>query len=88
MKIKISSKILRAFPSIHYTVILINNVENHRKISNVSQLLRGAAVVAKNELKKADKKDLLSRVCDISLEDGSTFLEGYLLDSQIGRAHV
>ena len=83
MKIKISSKILKSFPGIQYTVILIKNIDNSRKISNISQLLRGSAVVAKNELKKADKKGLFSQVAEIALEDGSTFLESYLLSSRM-----
>lgn len=83
MKIKISPKILRLFPAIHYTVILIKNVDNSRKISNLSQLLRGSAVVAKNELKKIDKKDLFNQVAEITNEDGSTFLESYLLSSRM-----
>jgi arginyl-tRNA synthetase len=83
MKIKISSKILKFFPGIQYTVILIKNIDNSRKISNISQLLRGSAVVAKNELKKADKKGLFSQVAEVALEDGSTFLESYLLSSRM-----
>lgn len=83
MKIKISPTILRTYPGIHYTVILIKNVDNTRKISNLSQLLRGAAVVAKNELKKADKKDLFSQVAEITTPDGATFLESYLLGARM-----
>lgn len=83
MKIKISPSILSAFPAIHYTVIVVHNIDNKRKISNLSQLLRGTAVVAKNELKKIEKKDLFSRITELSLDDGSTFLESYLLGSRV-----
>ncbi len=83
MKIKISPNIFKYYPNIQYTVIVIHNIENQRKISNLSQLLRGTAVVTKNDYKKVNKKDLISQISDIRLEDGSTFLESYLFDSRI-----
>lgn len=83
MKIKISPNIFQYYPNIQYTVIIIHNIENKRKISNLSQLLRGTAVVTKNDYKKANKKDLISQISDIRLEDGSTFLESYLFDSRL-----
>lgn len=83
MKIRISSSVIKHFPGINYTVILVKNVNNLRKISNLGQLVRGAAVVAKNELKKIDKKDLLTQVTEQALEDGSIFTESYVLGSKI-----
>lgn len=83
MKIILSSKTREHFPGISYTVILIKNIDNSRKISNLSQLIRGQAVVAKNELKKADKRDLFDRVTMPELEDGSMFLESYLLATKV-----
>lgn len=83
MKIRLSSSVIKHFPGINYTVILIKNVNNLRKISNLGQLVRGAAVVAKNELKKIDKKDLLTQVTEQALEDGSIFTESYVLGAKI-----
>lgn len=87
MKIKISSHLLKYFPGIQYTVILLRNVNNSRKASSISQLLRGAAAVAKNELKKADKKSLFAQVAELETEDGQTFLESYLLAGRFKKIH-
>lgn len=83
MKIKLSSKIISFVPGVRYTIILIKNAGNLRKVSNLSQLLRGTAVVAKNDLKKPERKDLFERVTALSTEEGSTFLESYLLDAKV-----
>ena len=83
MKIKLSPQILKHFPGIGYTVILIRDIANLRKISSLTQLLRGQEVVAKNELKKPDKRNLFERVTNPTLDDGDTFLESYLLASKV-----
>jgi arginyl-tRNA synthetase len=83
MKIKISSNIIHRLPSVEYIVILLRGVDNLRKTSDLSQLLRGTAVVAKNELRKAEKKDLFSRITEPLGEDGSILLESYLLDAKM-----
>lgn len=83
MKIKISPNITQKLPGIEYIVILVKDIDNIRKISNLSQLLRGSAVVAKNELRKAERKDLFNRIADQIEEDGTTLLESYLLDARM-----
>ncbi|MCC6643800.1 hypothetical protein IT411_03555, partial [Candidatus Peregrinibacteria bacterium] len=83
MKIRLNQSVLSHIPGINYTVILIKNANNLRKISNLGQLVRGAAVVAKNELKKAEKRDLLNRVSELTLEDGSLLTESYILGAKI-----
>lgn len=83
MKIKLSPNITQKLPGIEYIVILVKNIDNIRKTSNLSQMLRGRAVVAKNELRKAERKDLFNRVAGPIEEDGTTLLESYLLDARM-----
>ncbi len=83
MKIKLGSQIVGNFPAIHYTVILVKNANNLRKMSSLSQLLRGTSVVTKNELKKEDRKNFLARITDLTTPDGATFLESYQLASRV-----
>ncbi len=83
MKIKLGSSIAQKFPGVGYTLILVKNAENLRKISSLSQLLRGTAVVTKNELKKVDRKNLFSQVTEQMTAEGAVFLEGYLLANRV-----
>lgn len=83
MKIKLGFSITEQIPAIRYTVILVKNADNLRKISSLSQLLRGTAVVTKNDLKKAERKNLFSQVTEITTASGATFLEGYLLGNRL-----
>lgn len=77
MKVKISPAIFQQIPGLDYVLILIKNVANLRKVSNLSQLLRGSAVVLKNDSKKAQKRADLERITEVNFPDESTLLESY-----------
>jgi arginyl-tRNA synthetase len=83
MKIKLESELIEAFPSLRYTAVLVKDLNNERKISSLSQLLRGTSAVLKNDLKKVERKDYFTRITEPMAPEGVTFLESYTLSSLV-----
>jgi arginyl-tRNA synthetase len=83
MKVKLAQSVLQQFPGLDVILLLVKNIDNSRKSSTVSQLLRGSSAVTRNEFKKTQPKDNFNQVFAPSLEEGSTLLETYLLSSRI-----
>jgi arginyl-tRNA synthetase len=83
MKIKLSSKITQEIPGLGYHILLINHLNNSKRISSINQLLRGTCVVVKNELKKDAKKQLLQNLLEKGKFGEEMLLETYLLNSKI-----
>jgi arginyl-tRNA synthetase len=83
MKVKLASSVLQQFPGLDIIILLVKNINNSRKSSTVSQLLRGSSAVTRNDFKKVQPKDTFNQIFAPSLEEGSTLLETYLLSSRI-----
>ncbi|MCC7432819.1 arginine--tRNA ligase [Candidatus Peregrinibacteria bacterium] len=83
MKVKIGQSIFKNIPGLSYILILVKSANNQRKVSSLTQLLRGTAVVIKNDVKKPAKKTQLDQITDISFKDGSTLLESYNFSSKL-----
>lgn len=83
MKIKVSNNIFQTIPGLTYTVLVFEQINNTRKASNVTQLLRGSCAVVKNDLKKPAKKAFFELMDNLELNPGTTLLETYLLSSKI-----
>ncbi len=83
MKIKLGSKIIGFLPGVSYTVMIVRGCQNLRKVSSLSQLLRGTAAVAKNDIKKAGRKELFERITGFYGPNGETFLESYHLENRL-----
>lgn len=62
MKIRIDQKVIEQIPGINIAVLVFKNVNNGKKRSNVSQLLRGLVAGKKQELKKEDKKTRINEI--------------------------
>lgn len=83
MKVKIGQSVFGNIPGLSYILILVKGANNQRKVSSLSQLLRGTAVVLKNDVKKPAKKAQLDQITDLSFQDGSTLLESYNFSSKL-----
>ncbi len=88
MHIKVCSNIFEQQPDLQFHVLLISNIENSRKSSNVTQLLRGTGVVTKNELKKGNLKELLQELTEKSEKGDQILLETYLLNARLKKIQL
>lgn len=83
MKVKIGKSIFQNIPGLNYVLILVKQANNQRKVSSLTQLLRGTAVVLKNDLKKTAKKAQIDQITELYFKDKSTLLESYNFSSKI-----
>ncbi len=83
MKIKLSRQVTQVIPGINYRILLINSLDNQKKASSVSQLLRGVSVVTKNDLRKTEVKNALQDLINRGQDNEDALLETYLLAQKI-----
>jgi arginyl-tRNA synthetase len=81
MKIRLSDELFNKIPGLTAAVVLLKNIKNKRKSSNVGQLLRGVSAEKKRELASEVKKQGVDDLLKFTLSEGSVLGETYLLDS-------
>ncbi len=83
MKLKLGDNLISKIPGIKFHCFLVKNLNNLRKSSTVTQLLRGASVVARNKLKTPSKRNFFETYINHTLDPESTLLESYLFSNRI-----
>ncbi len=85
MKIRLSPEIIEKIPGITVHVMVFNDIRNGKKISNISQLLRGAIAEKKRELKDEVKKKKIMGFLKNAMIDNKTLKEAQLLKSSLNK---
>lgn len=85
MKIHLSPDLISKIPGIRVAAIVLKNVKNERKSSNVSQLLRGVCAQRKLQLKNDEKKKEIMSVLNNGKVGEKLLPEVQLLESKIRR---
>jgi len=83
MKVHLSKNVIDKFPGLNFKVLVIKNMNNQRRASVTTQLLRGASAKLMSESKKVIFKEKFQQIITETTKEGSTLLESYLLSSKI-----
>jgi arginyl-tRNA synthetase len=85
MKIRLTKEIIEAFPGISVHALVFDGLRNERKISTVSQLLRGVVAEKKRELKDEEKKKKIMGFIKNTGVDNKTLREAQLLKASLNK---
>jgi len=85
MKIRLSPEIIEKIPGIHVSVMVFKGIRNTKKVSNVTQLLRGLVAGKKREMKDEEKKKNIQNLLKTGSIDNKTFREVQLLKSNLSK---
>ncbi len=86
MKIKLSPELVSSIPGIKVAVLVLKNVKNDKKSSNVSQLLRGVCAQRKLQMKNEEKKKEILTILNHGKVRELMLPEVQLLESKMRRA--
>lgn len=86
MKIRLSQELVEKFPGIQAAVIVLNNIKNEKKLSNISQLMRGVTAQRKLEFKDEEKKKNIGIILQNGRVDEKMLQEVQLLESKVKKA--
>lgn len=85
MKLKINQLVLDKIPGVQAGVIVLKNLNNHRKYTTVDQLLRGVCAQKKNELKNDLKLKEINAIFQKARSENMVIPSSQLLESDINK---
>jgi arginyl-tRNA synthetase/DNA/RNA-binding domain of Phe-tRNA-synthetase-like protein len=85
MKIRLSPEIIEAMPGIAVHALVFSNLRNQKKISAVSQLLRGVIAKKRQELKNEETKKKIMGFIRNAQIDNKTINEAQLLKATLNK---